>query len=175
MARVPAISATDLRAAHEFPGKLMKVTKAGPGVQPHRNQEDRPGHKAGKQSSTAQRLTLHSSVGGAASHGSKPLAMPEASSTAIIIAGGCASRRRSQRRCLAWPCRCGDSSWMRSTLAKPTEGAPRAGPRRDEFRCHTRGHAFGIGWSVMTSPLLEISPSPIGLSTPLTGPDLGRH
>jgi hypothetical protein len=40
---------------------------------------------------------------------------------------------------------------------------------------HTRGQAFGIGPSVMASPLLEIKPSPIGLSTPLTGPDLRRH
>jgi hypothetical protein len=47
---------------------------------------------------------------------------------------------------------------MRSTLAKPTEGAPPAKPRRDDFRCHTLGQAFGIGSSVTTSPLLEIKP-----------------
>ena len=58
-------------AADEFPAKLMKVAKAGPGVQSDRNQEERPGQKAGKHSSTAQRRTLHSSVCGAACHGQK--------------------------------------------------------------------------------------------------------
>jgi hypothetical protein len=41
---------------------------------------------------------------------------------AILIAGGCACRASSQRRCPAWPCRCGNSSWMGPTLAKPSEG-----------------------------------------------------
>jgi hypothetical protein len=129
MARVPAISATDLRAAHEFPGKLMKVTKAGPGVQPHRNQEDRPGHKAGKQSSTAQRLTLHSSVGGAASHGSKLWRclrhrQRRSSSLVVVRPAGVHSDAASRGRA-------GAAAVLGSVLrlAKPTEGAPRAGPR----------------------------------------------
>jgi hypothetical protein len=54
--------------------------------------------------------------------------MPEAASTAIIIAGGCARRTSSQRRCPAWPCRCGISSWMRSRWPSIPKGAPRAGP-----------------------------------------------
>jgi hypothetical protein len=159
MARVPAISATDLRAAHEFPGKLMKVTKAGPGVQPHRNQEDRPGHKAGKQSSTAQRLTLHSSVGGAASHGSKLwrclrhrqrdphrwwLCVPQ-EFTATLPRVAVQMRQQSLDPFYAWP--------------SPPRVLRELG-REMYFRCHTRGQAFGIGSSVMASPLLEIKPKP---------------
>jgi hypothetical protein len=38
-----------------FPAQLMKVTNAGPGVQPDRDQEDRPRQNAGKHPDAAQR------------------------------------------------------------------------------------------------------------------------
>ena len=88
----------------------------------------------------------------------KAMAMPEASSTAIIAAGGCASHRSSQRRCLAWPCRCGNSSWMRSTLANPPRVLRELGRGEMNFRCHTWVKRLAIGSSVMASPLLEIKP-----------------
>ena len=77
----------DLLAAYELPTQLMKVTKAGPSVRPDRNQEERSRNKPSKHSGTAQRRALHSSVRGAACHEQKAIAMPEASSTAIISAG----------------------------------------------------------------------------------------
>ena len=43
----------DLPPADEFPAKPMEILDAGPGVQSHRDQEERPGQNAGKHSSTA--------------------------------------------------------------------------------------------------------------------------
>jgi hypothetical protein len=90
----------------------------------------------------------------------KAMAMPEASSTAIIIAGGCASRRSSQRRCLAWPCRCGNVLGCALRGPSPPRVLRELGRGEMYFRCHTRGQAFGIGSSVMASPPLEIKPKP---------------
>ena len=124
----------DLLAAHQFPAKPMKIGNAGPAIQSHRNQE------------TALQLARRSLQHGAAAYPSeqrsrcclppaKAMAMPGSSSTAIIIAAGCASSRpSSQQRCPGWPCRRGNSSWMRFTLAKPSEGARvvLAGPRSQD-------------------------------------------
>jgi hypothetical protein len=77
----------NLLTADEFPAELMQVAEVGPGVQSHRNQEERSRNKPSKHSGTAQRRALHSSVRGAACHEQKAIAMPEASSTAIISAG----------------------------------------------------------------------------------------
>jgi hypothetical protein len=138
----------------------MKVANAGPGVQSDRNQEDRPGQKAGKHSSTAQRLTLHSNVCGAASHGSKLwrcLRHRQRRSSSLVVVrpagvhNDAASRGRAGAAAvlgcvLRWP--------------SPPRVLRELGRGEMNFRCHTRGQAFGIGSSVMASPLLEIKPKP---------------
>ena len=55
-------------AVHEFPAKLMKVTRLAHVFNPTETKKNGPRQKPGKHSSTVQRRTLHSSVRGAACH-----------------------------------------------------------------------------------------------------------
>ena len=55
-------------AVHEFPAKLMKVTRLAHVFNPTETKKNGPRQNPGKHSSTVQRPTLHSSVRGAACH-----------------------------------------------------------------------------------------------------------
>jgi hypothetical protein len=70
--------------------------------------------------------------------------MPEAPSTAIIMAGGVGAGRvhsDSAPRGRG----CGNSSWIRSTLAKPSDGRSRAG------RTSNRGLQIDDEWATATN------------------------
>jgi hypothetical protein len=71
-----------------------QLVNDGPAIQSHRSQKNGPARRPASAQHGAQRLTLQSSARGAARHEPKAMAMPKSSSTAIIIARGCASRTK---------------------------------------------------------------------------------
>ena len=111
---IPAVVATGDATVRLHPGQLVTVDGSAGTITPHTKPigDQRDGQRVELTAHTSQGqmstlvLNLHRTPCDRFKISTQRIVQePEASSTAITVAGGCASHRSSQRRCLAWPCR----------------------------------------------------------------------